>query len=341
MDTVWFNEGDLVCPNCGGILSKVGGQHGLLACDSAHVWPIWKGVANFLSGDMSDDAERTIASFNAKWNHDPEAMREERVRIANAWFLRRFGFDGDSLTEALAGKHRILDAGCGLGNLTTLHAEHAPHAEVWGVDMTMAVLEIGLMPNLRVVRGDLRKLPIIGKFDWIISDGVLHHTDDTKESLRGLVDRLVPSGEILFYVYKKKAPIREFADDHIREYVTKLDIPEALVVSEALADLGRQLREAKVTLNITKPIPVLGIEAGEIDLHRFVYWNMLKCFWDDGGNVVASMLENFDWYHPALAHRHTESEVKGWLRMMGLDVVSFVEEPSGFAVRASLENGKR
>ena len=53
-------------------------------------------------------------------------------------------------------------------------------------------------------------------FDLVFSEGVLHHTPDTRRAFRTLVDLLAPGGQIAFYVYRRKAPLREFADDYVR-----------------------------------------------------------------------------------------------------------------------------
>jgi hypothetical protein len=101
-----------------------------------------------------------------------------------------------------------------------------------------------------------------------------------------------------------------------------------------LTELGQQLREARVTLHFEEAIPLLGIQAGDIDLQRWVYWHLLKCFWDDGGNELASVVENFDWYHPPIAYRHTPEEVQGWVEEAGLTVIQLVAADSGISVWA-------
>ncbi len=35
--------------------------------------------------------------------------------------------------------------------------------------------------------------------------------------MKALVPLLAPGGELMFYVYRRKAPIREFTDDYVRE----------------------------------------------------------------------------------------------------------------------------
>lgn len=353
MSELWFRDGELLCPCCRPVdvvsrkLSLA--TEGRLRCEwCEHQQSSVNGVAVLLPPNLMDtDQGATIEAFSRKWDFDPEAVREERGRVATEWFMRRFAPVWSELDDFMSWlrKHvRILDAGCGLGHLTTLMAKLVPHAEVWGIDLSTAVLKIQRESNMRLVRGDLTDVPVVGLFDLIVSDGVLHHTPNTKKSMLALASRLAPGGDFLFHVYKKKAPIREFADDFIREVMSRMSFNEAIDLCRSLVDIGRQLREAKVEIVIDRDIPTLGIESGAHDLQRFIYWHFLKCFWDDGGNVPASVIENYDWYAPKLAWRHTEEEVRSWFdtraytgakaKSLGLELVWLGVDESGISVHA-------
>lgn len=325
----------LLCPACSGALCLDGSR---LFCDRGHSWDLDRGVAKLVPTDLLPLVRSTVASFAFKWAYDPDAVSEERRRVATYWFYDRFGFlpEGEvALARVLKGKRRILDAGCGLGNLLTTFARLVPQAEAWGVDLSPAVFEInrlyGEIPNVRLVQGDLMNLPIAGEFDFIASDGVLHHTADTRASFLSLAKRLTPGGDLLVYLYKRKAPVREFSDDWLRLHTTQMSAEECLEFSRMMVDLGRQLREAHVTLRFPKSIPLLGIQAGDVDLQRWVYWHVLKCFWDDGGNEAASVIENFDWYHPSIARRHDPEEIRAWHTEAGLEIVRLDVADSGIS----------
>ena len=332
---------EYLCPRCGCPLVAVFQEAGsVLLCRAnamEHVYPVKNGVPVLIPPDLLVGTVETIETFAFKWEYAPKEMLEERRRIANEWFARRF-FDGFShvarrlrLDTMLAGKKRILDAGCGLGNLTTLFAQLAPDAAVYGVDLSTAVHHVEREPNMRLVQGDITRLPLAGGFDLIVSDGVLHHTPSTKGAFLSLAMRLAPGGDFLFYVYKVKAPVREFTDDHLRECISSMAPEAAMKVCASIADIGRQLREAGVTIHVKEPIPELGIASGDHELQRFVYWHFFKCFHDDGGDAVTSTLENFDWYHPRYAWRHTREEVERWVAEAGLKVVRCDDSESGYS----------
>src|SRR5260370_24585378 len=123
-----------------------------------------------------------------------------------------------------ASRRRILDAGCGSGFSSSLWLDGV--AAPWvGADISSAIdvacERLGHLPNTHFLQGDILQLPLQDQaFDTIFSEGVLHHTPDTAKAVRPLVPLLQPGGESLFYVYRKKAPVREFSDDHVRRAVS-------------------------------------------------------------------------------------------------------------------------
>ena len=161
---------------------------------------------------------------------------------------------------------------------------------------------------------------------------MLHHTRDTEESFHELVTRLAAGGDISIYVYRKKAPIREFADDHLRSVVAEMDEQQAWELSDRLTEMGRALSDLNASVTVPD-IPALDIKAGSYDVQRFIYWHMLKCYWNPTLNYGDSVITNFDWYRPRYAHRHTADEVRSWFADADLEIVTFDECEAGISVR--------
>ena len=88
--------------------------------------------------------------------------------------------------------------------------------------------------------------------------------------LSPICSRLNPSGEIAIYVYKVKAPVREFTDDYIRGLISDLSYEEAIKEMACIADLGKILTELKISVNVPE-IKLLEIDAGEYDIQRLFY----------------------------------------------------------------------
>ena len=142
----------------------------------------------------------------------------------------------------------------------------------------------------------------------------------------------IDAGNILIYVYNKKAPIREFADDYIRSKTTKMSVSDCVEFSKDMTILGKSLSNLKKTITIPRDIKLLNIKAGTYDVQRFIYWHFLKCFWAEDGDFERSVGVNFDWYYPKFAYRHTPDEVRKWYRDTKIKITSFKEVESGISV---------
>ena len=285
--------------------------------------------------------DNTARSFTDKWRENPQGFFAETLREGSElqiWILGRNGFASPSALRAhLAGKRRILDAGCGNGRVTALLRRlSAPDAEVVGIDLVAADIarsNLAGETNVRFAQKDLLgELSDLGHFDFIYCQEVLHHTVDPARGFRNLCGLLAPGGEIAIYVYKRKAPVREFVDDYVRERIADLPYEEAREVCRQITELGRAL--AAVGANVGTPaVPVLGIEAGDYDVQRFVYHFFMKCFWNPELSFDENVAINYDWYHPQLCSRHTLPEVEGWFRDAGLEVVHSKVDFYGITVR--------
>jgi SAM-dependent methyltransferase len=162
-----------------------------------------------------------------------------------------------------------------------------------------------------------------GMFDFVIADGVLHHTPYTRAALEALYRKVKPGGEFFFYVYRKMGAARQFTDEHIRARVKQLEPDAGYAACEGLTELGRELSRLKATIRLEKGVPALGIPPGEHDVQRLLYYNFVKCFWNEAFDFETNNMVNFDWYHPHNAWQHTEEEVRGWLRELGITEYRF------------------
>ena len=75
----------------------------------------------------------------------------------------------------------------------------------------------------------------------------------------------------MFYVYVKKAPVREYTDDLIREEISSMDNSEAWEALIPLTKLGKRLGELNIEIQIDDDIPYLGIKKGKINLQNLFY----------------------------------------------------------------------
>src|SRR6185312_5180877 len=98
---------------------------------------------------------------------------------------------------------RVVDLGCGPGNLTRKLAERFGDAEVIGVDSSAPMLEKArehVAPRLSFVSGAIEAFAdggvVGGAFDVIFSNAALHWVPEHKALLPKLIARLSPRGQI-------------------------------------------------------------------------------------------------------------------------------------------------
>jgi arsenite methyltransferase len=281
------------------------------------------------AGAESPEQTQTRDAFGFKWSkratYESAAVQAETKR----WLFERYcGDDPGQLSRWLDGERKIiLDAGCGSGHSALLFfGDHLKRHDYLGVDISNAVdvartrfAEAGYSADF--LQSDILALPIPNEsIDVVFSEGVLHHTDDTRRSLMALAAKVKPGGRMMFYVYAKKAVIREFTDDHVRQALRPLSEEEAWKALEPLTKLGVELGRLGVELDVPQDIPYLGIKAGKMDLQRFFYWNVCKAFYRDDYTLEEMNHVNFDWFRPLNCHRHTEGQIRAWCEEAGLHV---------------------
>ncbi len=165
----------------------------------------------------------------------------------------------------------------------------------------------------------MQDLSDLGKFDFIYCQEVLHHTEIPSKAFHNLCEILTDKGEIAIYVYKKKAPIREYVDDYIRHKIAHLDYEDAIKVCDQITEFGKYISNMAISITVPR-IDILEIEEGTYDLQRFIYHFFMKCFWNNELSFESNSVINYDWYHPQLCSRHTIDEIRNWFKNEKLSI---------------------
>lgn len=324
-------------------------------------YPILNGVPCFLKGalrpDLREFADRhglpvthydgflgssqktTADTFSFKWSNFHNYGHETKEQdFLFGWYLRKLGLrENEDLAAFYANRDHVLEVGSGSGFNTRFISSHCK-GKVFAVDISdsadVTFCKTRDLANCAVIRADLMDLPFPDQlFDLIVADGVLHHTPDTEAAVRALYRKLRPGGEFFFYVYKKMGPARQFCDEYIRREFSKLSPDACLAACRGLTAMGRELSALGATITLTQPVDVLGIPSGTHDVQRLIYYNFVKCFWNDAFDFETNNMINFDWYHPHDAWQHTIEEVEGWLRSLGVRGFKFHDaNPNGISV---------
>lgn len=299
-----------------------------------------------MADQHSQTQAQTADAFGFKWKnrdaYESPAVQNEWRR----WLFEKY-FDGErqrlaSLLNEPPGRKQILDAGCGSGGSgLLLFGEYLHEHSYFGVDISEAVdvarqrfAERGLVGTF--AQCDLNSIPEdFGNFDIIFSEGVLHHTGSVEHAIERLAARLKAGGRLLFYVYARKAPIREYTDDLIRAAIAPLDNEQAWKALEPLTRLGVALGRLGINVEVEEDIPYLGIEKGRYDLQRLFYYKICKAYYRPEYSIDEMNGINFDWYRPQNCYRHTPAEVRGFCERAGLRVERLHLEESGITIIAA------
>jgi SAM-dependent methyltransferase len=152
------------------------------------------------------DPENYSESFGLQWNRFPRTqLQSQGDRQSEERFFLETGWTPDDL----AGKD-VLEIGSGAGRFTRVVLQRTK-ARLWSVDYSTAV-EANLANNgaiapdrLWLFQASIYELPFPdGSFDKVFCFGVLQHTPDFEASVRVLVAKAKPGGEIVVDFY----PIR-------------------------------------------------------------------------------------------------------------------------------------
>jgi trans-aconitate 2-methyltransferase len=145
---------------------------------------------------------------------DPE---EYRYNSANQ---KRWGIE--LITKmTLRGGERVLDIGCGLGELTSLLALQVPRGAVVGVDISPEMVHVArkIFPqnyytNLYFKIRDARSLDFHGEFDVVFSHSCLHWVLDHGPVMQGIAESLKPGGRMIIEVGARGNGARVFDIAH-------------------------------------------------------------------------------------------------------------------------------
>jgi ubiquinone/menaquinone biosynthesis C-methylase UbiE len=153
-----------------------------------------------LSVRMSSDADPVVKEYSAaartydeKWSFYVDATsRETMSRLS------------------LSGKERVLDVGCGTGELLARLAAKYPGASLAGLDPVPAMLDMArekLSPNVDLRVGWANELPWPdASFDVVVSCNMFHYITHPVEALREMERVLRPGGRIV---------ITDWCDDYL------------------------------------------------------------------------------------------------------------------------------
>ena len=207
----------LRCPECGCTLSSRPAQTegeeiltGDLVCTQCTAkFSVQGGAPRMLRNDAT--ATRTQLSFGKQWQLHSQGSFERGSIYGKSKedclddFRKAFNLqDLGGLRDCV-----ILDAGCGSGELTADLGLAAPSATIIGIDFSeaahVAFQRCRGITNIHIVQADLSRPPFSwGTFDFVWSEGVIHHTPDTARSFSSLSHLVKSRGKLYVWIYSDR-----------------------------------------------------------------------------------------------------------------------------------------
>jgi len=233
----------------------------------------------------------TFKFFDYKWHRLP-SYAEDSKSIYRKWYLNRYGYTKKTFKKFLNNKHSILEAGCGMGRDSIFFAELNPKAKIVAVDQSPSAVKVAkkyLPENCKVVRGDITKMKLKEKFDFISCDQVIHHTPSPNKTLINLMRHLNKGGVINFSVCRKKNKYRDLVDDVLMNNGRKMTQKQLWEFSDVVTKFGKALYDLKI-----KDITFEGKKY--LDVQRFVHERLFRCWYNPDVSFELSVSSNYDWF---------------------------------------------
>ncbi|HKS75743.1 MAG TPA: class I SAM-dependent methyltransferase [Terriglobales bacterium] len=209
MENIFYEQADLfVCPGCGGNLQL---SDDSVSCDGcANVYPVADNGIPLLfvpTGSNNYDVTETVQAFyeaNPFPNYDDIDNEQALAEKARRGFFARL------LDEQLPEGARVLECGCGTGQLTNFLGSYW-NRRVFGSDICRHSLRIANdfrershINNAAFLQMNLfRPAFRPGSFDVVVSNGVLHHTADPLGGFKSISRLVRPGGYIIIGLYNK------------------------------------------------------------------------------------------------------------------------------------------
>jgi SAM-dependent methyltransferase len=171
-------------------------------------------------------------------SYDPGVYRSlVAVEDRHFWFRARnraISAVFETLRNGLAPGYRVLEVGCGTGNVLRVLQKSATGGTVIGIDLHQEGLDYakGRLDPALLVRADIGHPPFSIKFEMVGLFDVLEHLDDDVAALRGLRDLLTDEGILLLTVPADPRLWSYFdVGSHHRRRYEEEDLREKLVES--------------------------------------------------------------------------------------------------------------
>ena len=299
---------DYVNPATGQLLQLKGDA---LVDDSGARFPLLGGIPRFC------EVDNYTSSFGRQWNKF-RATQIDREGVAGEPSKARFFAETDWKPAELDGLD-LLEVGSGAGRFSRVVLEHT-RANLYSVDYSTAV-EANLRNNgaiaperFHLSQASIYELPFPNsRFDRVFCLGVLQHTPNFEESVKALVHKAKPGGEIVVDFYPIRGVWTKLHAKYLLRPVTRRMSQERLLGlidrhADKLIAASSMLQRSRLGA-LRRFLPVADIEGtmpAGLSAEQLREW------------VV---LDTFDMFSPAYDNPQRVQDVAGMFERAGANVI--------------------
>ncbi len=285
-------------------------KEGFFADTAGNRFPLVRGVVRIVTESNYTD------SFGFQWNKFQKTQidRESKtLSLSKERFFAQTGWEN----EDLAGKN-VLEVGSGAGRFSQIVLDHTK-ANLYSVDYSDAVTA-NYKNNghhgdrFHLFQASVYEMPFPdNSFDKVFCFGVLQHTPDFKQSVKALIDKAKPGGEVAVDFYPVKGWWTKVHSKYIFRPLTRRMPHEKL--------LKRIERNAGWLMKLYSFFDKIGI--GKI-VNRFLPIVDIRGTLPPGLSKQELkewvILDTFDMFSPEHDHPQKISTVKKWFEEFGMQV---------------------
>lgn len=184
----------------------------LRCCQTGETYPFIRGVPTLYHPTVGEGVDITsrVRSFYEENPFPNYEGVEDFGELVNKGHKNVFSAD---LLKAIGWNKRILECGCGTGQLS--HYLQLNNNHVLGIDISLSSLVLAIEHKQRnaLVRSSFAQMNTFelavkdASFDVVIAHGVLHHTFDARRAFASIVRKIKPGGIVIVGLYNYFARI--------------------------------------------------------------------------------------------------------------------------------------
>ena len=274
------------------------------------IFPEVNGVLRFVEeGNYTD-------SFGFQWNKFQKTQIDTENKN-NSFSKSRFFAETNWDKEDLNGKN-VLEVGSGAGRFTQIVLDYT-RANIYSVDYSSAVFanyrnNSHHGERLKLFQASVYELPFPDNtFDKVFCFGVLQHTPDFEKSVKCLIDKARPGGEVVVDFYTINGWWTKIHAKYIFRPITKKMSHEKLLSTierniDWLMKLYFFFDKVGVGRFVNRFLPICNIKG---TLPKNLSKEALREW---------VILDTFDMFSPEHDHPQKLSTVKKWFREFGMEV---------------------